>query len=167
MCAVRASTQQVNHFTQGPDDPNMACKGVDLWKADGDGTHSYEGPAYDRNGTYNEFIFRDQIRHVIRAHDEARPLFMYVATSAMHVPRQAPQSFMDLYAESDGFSERFAASNAMATVADELLGATVAALKSRDFWANTLLVRYIQRATHTQSTRLPAWCTRRARCTHG
>jgi arylsulfatase I/J len=76
----------------------------------------------------------------IRAHDAARPLFLYLAYNAPHYPLEAPAALVTKYRRR--FPERgfFAAYAAMVEQLDAGIGQVLAALQDKGFADNTLVV---------------------------
>lgn len=117
-----------DHFTNA-----RACGGgnfVDLWKND--------APGYGLNGTYSEINYVNHMLDVIKSHDTAQPLFLYMAFQNVHGPTQAPERFLDLYDESIFKARR----NGLAQISavDEGIANITDALKAKGMWDNTLLV---------------------------
>ena len=120
-----------DHYTQYQQRAQVfGCTGTDLYDTD--------SPAIGRNGTYGAFIYGQEVRRVIEAHDRTRPLFMYLAPQVMHAPQEVPSRFKALYAQNH--SDDYAIMNGMASAADELLGNATAALKAKGMWNNTLII---------------------------
>ena len=46
-----------------------------------------------------QFAYAAQALHVIEQHDPTRPLFLYLPFQAVHGPTQAPESYVQLYAD--------------------------------------------------------------------
>ena len=61
---------------------------VDFWK----------DKSFDtRNGTYDAYIYRQDLTSILSAHDETQPLFLYLSLRNVHNPLQAPKEWLDLY----------------------------------------------------------------------
>src|SRR5262249_33792011 len=54
------------------------------------------GKPLKEQGYDTQLIGADAVR-VIKAHDAASPLFLYLAFTAPHTPYQAPQNYLDMY----------------------------------------------------------------------
>ena len=89
------------------------------------------------SGYVTELIGREAVR-VIEGHDASTPLFLYLAFTAPHSPYQAPQAYLDLYADQADPARRAYA--AMITAMDDQVGAVVRALEKRGMRDDTLIV---------------------------
>ena len=89
------------------------------------------------SGYVTELIGREAVR-LIDGHDADTPLFLYLAFTAPHSPYQAPQAYLDAYADVADPSRRAYA--AMITAMDDQIGAVVRALERRGMRENTLIV---------------------------
>lgn len=123
-----------DHWTQwqgtGHD---FGCEGVDLYAS--------TQPAYGRNNTgFGSLTHGAEAVAVIAAHDVSVPLFLFMALQVMHTPAQVPPEFSAIYHRTGNYTEAYAVTNGMATLADEALGNVTAALKARGMWETTLLV---------------------------
>jgi arylsulfatase I/J len=75
--------------------------------------------------------------------DLQKPLFLFVAMQAMHTPSPGPEVLHDLmkqYRTAGHNDARFIESNALITLADQVLEYTVTALRENLMWDSTLLV---------------------------
>lgn len=91
-----------------------------------------------REKGYSTTLFGDEAVRLIKAHDPAVPLYLYLAFNAPHTPYQAPQSALDPYKHiADPNRRAYAAS---ITAMDEQIGRVVAALEQRGMRENTLIV---------------------------
>ena len=92
-----------------------------------------------RNGTYDAYIYRDDLTGIIQKHDTSKPLFLYLPLHNVHDPFEAPQEWIDLYPE--GSTCKFRRTyQAMVSVADNVTGHVVQLLKERKMWNNTLMI---------------------------
>ncbi len=89
------------------------------------------------SGYATELIGREAAR-VIDEHDASTPLFLYLAFTAPHSPYQAPQAWLDRYADQQDPSRRAYA--AMISAMDDQIGEVVRALERRGMRENTLIV---------------------------
>ena len=89
------------------------------------------------SGYVTELIGREAVR-VIEAHDADTPLFMYLTFTAPHSPYQAPQAWLDRYADQADPARRAYA--AMISAMDEQIGEVMRALERRRLRENTLVV---------------------------
>ena len=113
-----------DHITQ-----ESTCA-VDYWKNKAPDT---------RNGTYDSYIYRDDLTDIVNKHDTSKPFFLYLPLHNVHAPFEAPQEWIDLYPKGStcDFRRTF---QAMVSVADNLTGTVVQLLKEREMWDNTLMV---------------------------
>ena len=103
---------------------------VDFWKNDAPDP---------RNGTYDAYVFRDDLTSIITSHDPNTPLFLYLPLHNVHSPFQAPQEWLDLYPENSTCGQR-RIYQAMVSVADNVTGHVVELLKKANMWSNTIMV---------------------------
>jgi arylsulfatase A-like enzyme len=87
---------------------------------------------------FDNTLFGDDAARVINEHDDASPLFLYLAFTAPHTPFQAPQDYLDRYSHIADENRRAYA--AMITVLDDGVGKVVAALENRGMRENTIIV---------------------------
>ena len=92
-----------------------------------------------RNGTYESYIYRDDLTDIIKQHDTSKPFFLYLPLHNVHAPFEAPQEWIDLYPEGSTCDFR-RTYQAMVSVADNVTGTVVQLLKERGMWDNTLMV---------------------------
>ncbi|MDG2382270.1 MAG: arylsulfatase [Pirellulaceae bacterium] len=91
----------------------------------------------DDQGYTTELIGREATR-IIKEHDKEKPLFLYVPFNAPHTPLQAPQGFIDRYA--DWPNKQRAIYAAMVTCMDQAIGDVVGALEENDFPSDNTLI---------------------------
>ncbi len=108
-------------------------------------SHSSHGvPDWYRDNTpikevgFDNSLFGDEASRVIREHDSAKPLFLYLAFTAPHTPFQAPQEYLDRFKDIEDPNRRAYA--AMISVLDDGVGKVVAELDKRGMRDNTLIV---------------------------
>ncbi len=119
-------------FLAGSEDHmnEMKVCAVDFWKNDG----------FDkRNGTYDAYLYRDDLTEIISKHDPSQPFFLYLPLHNVHSPFQAPDEWLNLYAENSTCKVR-RTYQAMVSVADNVTGHLVELLKSNNMWDNTFMV---------------------------
>jgi arylsulfatase A-like enzyme len=87
---------------------------------------------------YVTTLFGDEAVRLIRTHDPARPLFLYLAFTAPHAPYQAPQEYLDRYAAIADPARRAYA--AMIAAMDDQIGRVLEALEQRGMRDDTLVV---------------------------
>ena len=119
-------------FLYGMEDHMTETTGcaVDYWKNMAPDT---------RNGTYDSYVYRDDLTDIIKKHDTSKPLFLYLPLHNVHGPFQAPQEWIDLYPEGSTCDFR-RTYQAMVSVADNVTGHVVQLLKERNMWDNTFMV---------------------------
>ena len=103
---------------------------VDYWKNKAPDT---------RNGTYDAYVYRDDLTDIVTKHDVSKPFFLYLPLHNVHAPFQAPQEWIDIYPKGStcDFRRTF---QAMVSVADNVTGHVVQLLKEKKMWDNTLMV---------------------------
>lgn len=108
-------------------------------------THEASGVVdWYRNGEvvkeqgYSTTLLGEEAAKLIRAHDTARPLYLYLAFNAAHTPYQAPEEYLSKYASIEDPSRRAYAG--AITAMDDQIGRVVAALKDKHMLDNTLIV---------------------------
>ena len=88
-------------------------------------------------GYTTQLIGRDAVRY-IEAQDGSTPFYLYLAFNAPHTPYQAPQEYIDRYADIDEPTRRTYAG--MVSCLDEQVGRVVAALDAKGLRENTLIL---------------------------
>ena len=119
-------------FLAGSEDHmnEMKVCAVDFWKNNG----------FDpRNGTYDAYLYRNDLTDIISKHDPNQPFFLYLPLHNVHSPFQAPDEWLNLYAENSTCSVR-RTYQAMVSVADNVTRHFVELLKSKNMWDNTFMV---------------------------
>ncbi|HLF94475.1 MAG TPA: arylsulfatase [Planctomycetota bacterium] len=96
-----------------------------------------DGKPLAEKGYSTELLGKEAVR-IVREHDFAKPLFLYVAFNATHSPLQAPAGYVDRYPEIADRDRRLKA--AMTTCMDDQVGAIAAELEKRGVRERTLLV---------------------------
>ena len=91
-----------------------------------------------REEGYSTNLIGAEAVRLIKGHDPAKPLFLYVPFNAPHTPLQAPEEYLKKYADIKDMQRRKFA--AMVTCLDDNVGRIVAALKERGWLDNTLIV---------------------------
>jgi arylsulfatase A-like enzyme len=87
---------------------------------------------------FDNLLFGEEAARVIEEHDATTPLFLYLAFTAPHTPYQAPQEYLDHFAQIEDPNRRAYA--AMISVMDDGVGKVVAALESRGMRDNTVIL---------------------------
>jgi arylsulfatase I/J len=104
---------------------------VDFWDTD--------RPASHLNGTgYAEYIFRDRMLDILRAHDQSKPLFLQYNSRLCHYPMQAPQEYQDRFKFIEYDNRRVY--HAMVSFLDDQLGNITNTMKNLGMWDNTLMI---------------------------
>ncbi len=103
---------------------------VDFWK---------NGQEDTRNGTYDAYIYRDDLTNTFANHRASEPLFLYLSLHNVHLPLQVPKTWLDLYPVNSTCSMR-RMYQAMVSVADNLIGHVVQLLKEKHMWDNSLFI---------------------------
>ena len=62
---------------------------VDLWRN--------TAPAWEENGTYNDYAFTREAEAIIAAHPHNHPLFLYQAFQNVHGPYEVPTKYRELF----------------------------------------------------------------------
>jgi arylsulfatase A-like enzyme len=104
-----------------------------------DGGHDWhrdDVPNYDEG--YSTNLIGEHAAGIIAEHDKTKPLFLYVPFNAPHTPLQAPQSYIDRYADMKNQRRRTFA--AMVTCMDDAVGRITAALDEHDFPPDNTLI---------------------------
>ena len=119
-------------FLAGSEDHmnEMKVCAVDFWK-----NHGFDS----RNGTYDAYLYRDDLTDIISKHDLSQPFFLYLPLHNVHGPFQAPDEWLNLYPENSTCKIR-RTYQAMVSVADNITGHLVELLKSKNMWDNTFMV---------------------------
>lgn len=119
-------------FLSGGEDHMTGVIGcaVDFWKNDAPDP---------RNGTYDAYVFRDDLTEIITKHDPGTPLFLYIPLHNVHTPFQAPDEWLNIYPENSTCTER-RIYQAMVSVADNITGHVVHLMKKANLWENTIMV---------------------------
>ena len=119
-------------FLAGSEDHMNEQKGcvVDFWKNNG----------FDpRNGTYDAYIYRNDLTTIVSNHEQRKPFFLYLPLHNVHGPFQAPDEWLDIYSENSTCALR-RTYQAMVSVADNVTGHLVELLKKRKMWENTIMI---------------------------
>ncbi|XP_077995099.1 arylsulfatase J-like isoform X2 [Glandiceps talaboti] len=95
-------------------------------------------PDFSKEGIYSANVFSEKASEYIRNHDRTKPLFLYLAFQNVHGPLQAPQKYIDMYANVTNRKRRIKLG--MVTAMDDAVKEVVADLKESDLWNNTLFV---------------------------
>lgn len=95
--------------------------------------------AWDLDGVYSTIAFSSEAVRVISAHDDAKPLFLYLAYQAVHSPAQVPPSYIGPYTHTIANAKRRTFAG-MLSCMDEGLGNVTAALKSAGLFDNLITV---------------------------
>ncbi|XP_006811870.1 arylsulfatase B-like [Saccoglossus kowalevskii] len=94
--------------------------------------------AQEYQGHYSTDLYAREATNVIRNHDASKPMFMYLAFQAAHLPLQAPRKYIDMYSNIEDPDRRVYA--AMVTCMDDAIGNVVDQLREAGLWNNTVLI---------------------------
>ena len=86
---------------------------------------------------YSTHLYATRAKQIIRAHDPASPLFLYMPFQAVHSPIQAPQRYITPY---EGLDPNRRVFGGMLAALDEAVGEVVTSLKDKGMWDNTLTI---------------------------
>lgn len=112
-----------DHYTQWAEGA-----AVDLWVTD--------SPGIGKNGTYNPYLYFNEIKNILKNHDTKIPLFLYIPLQNVHDPLEVEKDFLD---PKIAFPKRQKYA-AMAACMDESVANFTKILKNKGMWDNTLLV---------------------------
>jgi arylsulfatase A-like enzyme len=115
----------INYFTHAAGDKKIGE--FDWWRND---------IASEDTGYSTHLIAREACRG-IRAQPTGKPLFLYVATNAVHGPLDSPEEYKKPYANLDKYRMELAGATA---ALDDDIGQIVAALAEKQMLANTLII---------------------------
>ena len=93
---------------------------------------------WDLAEKYSNDIFYDGIKDRLANSDPEKPLFTYLSYQAVHTPIQAPQKWIDMYANVQNTMRRNY--NACLSAMDESIGDIVNLFKEYGFWENTIVI---------------------------
>lgn len=111
---------------------------LDYFTHQRDGGHDWhrdDQASYDKG--YSTFLLADEAVRLIRRHDTAKPLFLYVPFNAVHSPHQVPPKYVQPYAHLKEPRRTYAG---MVTAMDEAIGRVLAALDEKQMRRNTLIL---------------------------
>ena len=86
---------------------------------------------FSANGTYSTPLFTSKAIDMIRGFSREAPWFMYLAYQNIHWPLEAPQSYLDRFANSTGGNEKRQAIAAMTAILDEGLALSLSLALTR------------------------------------
>ena len=90
-----------------------------------------------REAGYTTHLLATEAESLIRNRDQARPLFLYAAFNAPHLPNEAPEQTIAAYAEIENPHRRIHA--AMVDELDQAIGRIINVLESEGMLDNTLI----------------------------
>lgn len=97
--------------------------------------------AVEYNGTWSATVLAARAVELINSiTPTSPPLFLYLAFQNVHWPLQAPQAYVDQFANSTGGDVPRQMVCAMAAFLDDMVGTVTGALKSAGVWEETLLI---------------------------
>jgi arylsulfatase A-like enzyme len=97
-----------------------------------------DGKFFKEDGYFTTLIGNEAV-NIIKNHDTAKPLFLYVASLAPHAPYQAPKQDVEVYKNAAGDEHRHIYA-AMITDLDTQVGRIVSALTQKNMLDNTLII---------------------------
>ncbi len=103
---------------------------TDFWKNNGPDP---------RNGTYDAYSYRDDLKEIFKNHDTKDPLFLYLPLHNVHAPFEAPVEWLNKYAENSTCKVR-RIYQAMVSVADNVTGTVVELMKEKGMYDNTIMI---------------------------
>jgi len=89
---------------------------------------------------YSTHVFTHEVERIIKNHNPAEPLFIYLPYQAVHGPLQAPASYILPYENKFGGNKDRIMDAAMVSAMDEGIGNITRAMKKAGLWNDTLLV---------------------------
>ncbi|XP_002127641.2 arylsulfatase B-like [Ciona intestinalis] len=107
-------------------------------KVSGFDFHDNGRTAWETNGTYSSYLYRDRAVKIIKSHNTSIPLFMYLPFQSVHSPLQVPAKYIKRYQHIKDKNRR--TFSAMVTAMDKAIGSVVDALKWKGIWEHTLVV---------------------------
>jgi arylsulfatase A-like enzyme len=96
--------------------------------------------AFEFNNSYSTFLWTQKAVEVVEQSDAAEPFFLYLAYQNIHWPLEAPQSYIDRFANRTAGNAGRQSILAMVSVMDEGVGNLTAALKAKGIYDDTLLI---------------------------
>lgn len=112
--------------------------GIGYWDHNHGGGHDWQRDGVTlREEGYATRLLADEAVRVVRERDGARPLFLYFALGAPHLPNEAPAETVALY--SNVADEKRRVHAAMVHELDRAIATLLAALEAEGLLANTLL----------------------------
>lgn len=94
----------------------------------------------DERGNYSTHVFAREAERVINDFDSTKkPLFLYLAFQAVHLPLDVPDEYVVHYKDKD-WDETRKTYAGMLTAADEAIGQIKAAMEKQGLWKNTLVI---------------------------
>ncbi|XP_068732424.1 arylsulfatase B-like [Montipora capricornis] len=100
--------------------------------------HDGEEPSRTWNGTYATYAYMQRAERIVRSHDPAKPLFLYMAFQNVHSPVQAPQKYVDKYKFIEDNVRRTYAG--MVDILDEAVGNLTRMFQEAGLWDDTLVI---------------------------
>ncbi|XP_070569801.1 arylsulfatase B-like [Ptychodera flava] len=129
-CAVGYYTYSKDTWFKG-NESNQHVYGDDLWRNDVLVASKYKGKHKTR-------VLASEAQNIIMNHGKSRPLFLYLAFGAVHVPVQVPKKYEDMYRDIENKDRRQLL--ALTTLMDEAVGNVTAAMEEKGLWDDTILI---------------------------
>jgi arylsulfatase A-like enzyme len=113
--------------------------GIGYWDHNHGGGHDWQrnGKTLREQGYSTSLLTADAVR-MIESHNTAKPLFLYLALGAPHLPNEAPTETIERYADLPNEKRRIHA--AMVDEMDQGIGRVIAALTEQNMLDNTLVI---------------------------
>lgn len=125
----RGFTHQYGHYNGA----------IDYWTHVRDGGFDWHRDQKEcRDEGYSTVLLGTEAVRLIREHQQAKPLFLYIPFNAPHSPLQVPEEFLERYAHLTSKNRRTYA--AMVSCLDDQVGRIVAALDEAGMRQNTLII---------------------------
>jgi len=97
--------------------------------------HRDDQPCHDQG--YSTHLIAEEACRIIREHNPAKPLLLYLPFNAVHAPLEVPESYMRPYADLRPQRRKYAG---MTAAMDEAVGQVIAALEAAKMRQNTLII---------------------------
>ncbi|RUS68842.1 hypothetical protein EGW08_023395, partial [Elysia chlorotica] len=85
-----------------------------------------------------QYDFASRAEQIIQAHDQTKPLYMYMPFQSVHMPLQVPDKYLEMYPNITNKNRK--ALSAMVTSLDDAIGRVVKALQDKDLYKDSIIV---------------------------
>jgi len=96
-----------------------------------------EGEGID--GVYTSALFKDRLTKIVKEHNSADPMYLYLAFQLPHSPVMVPETYAAMYNERVSNEERRVYSGQV-TFMDEIVGSVRSAMEEAGMWDDTLVL---------------------------